>query len=202
MKSCLREWIQKSDYKEDEMKKVIMMPWCRDYSQLEEVQLVKKAMKQDDLAFLELMKRYEGYFTQIAYRYVKNDQEVLDLIQELAYKGLLTIGQLKEPKYFKTWMTKILMNLALDSIQKVDFLELDEGMMKHHHVFSIEEKIDLHEAIKNLRPEYQSVIHLKYFDDLSIEEIATQLGMSSNTIKSHLRRGKRELRLMLKEESC
>ena len=50
------------------MKKVIMMPWCRDYSQLEEVQLVKKAMKQDDLAFLELMKRYEGYFTQIAYR--------------------------------------------------------------------------------------------------------------------------------------
>ena len=39
-------------------------------------------------------------------------------------------------------MTKILMNLALDSIQKVDFLELDEGMMKHHHVFSIEEKID------------------------------------------------------------
>ena len=56
-------------------------------------------------------------------------------------------------------MTKILMNLALDSIQKVDFLELDEGMMKHHHVFSIEEKIDVHEAIKNLRPEYQSVIH-------------------------------------------
>ena len=83
-----------------------------------------------------------------------------------------------------------------------DFLELDEGMMKHHHVFSIEEKIDLHEAIKNLRPEYQSVIHLKYFDDLSIEEIATQLGMSSNTVKSHLRRGKRELRLMLKEGSC
>ena len=67
---------------------------------------------------------------------------------------------------------------------------------------SIEEKIDLHEAIKNLRPEYQSVIHLKYFDDLSIEEIATQLEMSSNTVKSHLRRGKRELRLMLKEGSC
>ena len=59
---------------------------------------------------------------------------------------------MKEPKYFKTWMTKILMNLALDSIQKVDFLELDEGMMKHHHVFSIEEKIDLHEAIKNFPP--------------------------------------------------
>ena len=58
---------------------------------------------------------------------MKHDQEVLDLIQELAYKGLLTINQLKESKYFKTWMTKILMNLALDSIQKVDFLELDEG---------------------------------------------------------------------------
>ena len=48
MKFCLREWIQKSDYKEDEMKKVIMMPWCRDYSQLEEVQLVKKGDKQNE----------------------------------------------------------------------------------------------------------------------------------------------------------
>ena len=77
------------------MKKVIMMPWCRDYSQLEEVQLVKKAMKQDDLAFLELMKRYEGYFTQIAYRYVKNDQEVFRFNTRTSYKGLLTIGQLR-----------------------------------------------------------------------------------------------------------
>ncbi len=119
------------------------------------------AMKQDDLAFLELMKRYEGYFTSIAYRYVKNEQEVLDLIQQLAYKGWLTIKQLKEPKYFKTWMTKILMNLALDSIQKVEFLELDEGLMGDNQNYLIDEKIDLHEAIKLLRPEYQSVIQLK-----------------------------------------
>lgn len=184
------------------MKKVMMMPWCRNYSKLEEVQLVKMAMKQDDLAFLELMKRYEGYFTSIAYRYVKNEQEVLDLIQELAYKGWLTIEKLKEPKYFKTWMTKILMNLALDSIQKIEFLELDEGLMGVNQNHLIDEKIDLYEAIKLLRPEYQSVIQLKYFKDLSIDEIASQLGMSSNTVKSHLRRGKRELRFMLREERC
>lgn len=195
-------WIRKSEYKEDEMKKVMMMPWCRNYSKLEEVQLVKMAMKQDDLAFLELMKRYEGYFTSIAYRYIKNEQEVLDLIQELAYKGWLTIKQLKEPKYFKTWMTKILMNLALDSIQKIEFLELDEALMGDNQNHLIDEKIDLHEAIKMLRPEYQSVIQLKYFKDLSIDEIASQLGMSSNTVKSHLRRGKRELRFMLREERC
>lgn len=66
---------------------MIVFRWEQRYSQLSEVRLVKRAMKKDDLAFLELMKRYEGYFTQIAYRYVKNEQDVMDLIQELAYRG-------------------------------------------------------------------------------------------------------------------
>ena len=92
------------------------------------------------------------------------------------------------------------MNLALDSIQKVDFLELDEGMMKHHHVFSIEEKIDLHEAIKNLRPEYQSVIHLKYFDDLTINEISKVLDKPEGTIKTYLNKGLNALRLYIGRE--
>ena len=60
---------------------MIVFRWEQRYSQLSEVRLVKRAMKKDDLAFLELMKRYEGYFTQIAYRYVKNEQDVMDLIQ-------------------------------------------------------------------------------------------------------------------------
>lgn len=46
--------------------------WEQRYSQLSEVQLVRRAMKKDDLAFLELMRRYEKYFMQMAYRYVKN----------------------------------------------------------------------------------------------------------------------------------
>lgn len=80
------------------------------------------------MAFLELMRRYENYFIQMAYRYVKNEQDVMDLIQELAYRGLLNIHQLKEPKYFKTWMTRILINLAMNLWHKVELNELGEDL--------------------------------------------------------------------------
>lgn len=179
---------------------MLVFRWEERYSQLSEVRLVKRAMKKDDLAFLELMKRHEGYFTQIAYRYVKNEQDVMDLIQELAYRGLLNIHQLKEPNYFKTWMTRILINLAMNSFQKVELNELGEEIEAPHKGCLIEERIDLSQAIQKLRPEYRSIIKMYYFEDLSIEDISIRLQMKPNTVKSHLRRGKKELEMMLKEE--
>ena len=174
--------------------------WEQRYSQLSEVQLVKRAMKKDDLAFLELMRRYENYFIQMAYRYVKNEQDVMDLIQELAYRGLLNIHQLKEPKYFKTWMTRILINLAMNLWHKVELNELGEDLEAPSKGCLIEERMDLNRAIQKLRPDYQSVIKMHYFEDLSIEDISIRLQLQPNTVKSHLRRGKKALETMLKED--
>lgn len=186
---------------EVEMNKIFTMPWHHSYETLSDEQLIRKAIKKDDMAFLELMKRYEGYFCQIAYRYVKDEQQMLDLIQELTYRGLVTLHQLKEPQYFKTWMTKVLMNLALDELKKKETVPLGENLFKvsQEHVL-IEQRLDLEKAMLTLRPDYRAVLELKYFKDLSIEEIASQLGISPNTVKSHLKRGKDALNSQFKEE--
>ena len=94
-------------------------------------QLIKKAMKKDADAFTELMEQNMQSMYKTAWVYLKNDMDIADAIQDTILACYENLDTLRNPKYFKTWMTKILMNLALDSIQKVDFLELDEGMMKH-----------------------------------------------------------------------
>lgn len=182
------------------MKRKFFKLWQPPYEGLSDEELVKKAMRQDDHAFLELMKRYEGYFCQMAYRYVKTEEEMLDLIQELTYKALTTLSQLKEPKYFKTWMTRILMNLALDEIKKQELITLNDQLTSSlSYEFQMDERLDLEQALSQIRPDYEAVLKLKYFKDLSIDEIARELDLSPNTVKSHLKRGKEALGYQLKE---
>ena len=63
---------------------------------------------------------------------------------------------------------------------------------------AIEDKLDLYDAIDTLRPEYRTVIILKYFNDYTIDEIASLMDLSSNTVKSHLKRARVELSQLLK----
>ena len=54
----------------------------------------------------ELQSRKEKYY-RMAYSYVKNEQDALDIVGEAVYKGLRTLGTLRQPDYFDTWMTRI-----------------------------------------------------------------------------------------------
>ena len=62
--------------------------------------------------------QYEADLYRIAYVYVKNPQDALDVMQEAAYRAYKNRKTLKEPKYFKTWLTRITINCAIDHIRK------------------------------------------------------------------------------------
>lgn len=57
-------------------------------------------------------------FYRIAYAYVKNEQDALDIVSEATYKGLKSLHTLKSPEYFDTWMTRIIINTAADYLRK------------------------------------------------------------------------------------
>ena len=76
-------------------------------------------------------------------------------------------------------------------IDQVDIQEVNKGI-------SIEQKLDLYEAMDRLRPEYKMVIILKFFNDYKEKEIADLMELPLNTVKSHLRRAKEELNVLLK----
>ena len=143
-----------------------------------------KSIKTNCASFEKLLLQYKSYLYKVAYTYVKDKQVALDILQETSFKAWLNIHTLKDEEKFKPWITKILVNTALNYSEKS---------------ISIEEKLDLYDAIDLLKPKYKTVIILKYFDDMKIEDISYVLNIPENTVKSHLKRAKESLSSILKE---
>lgn len=185
------------------MNNIISLPYRRKKEDWTEEKLIKKSIKGDGECFEELVKKYKSYLYKVAYSYTKNEDQALDLIQECTYRAWKNIKNLKQESSFKSWISKILINIAMTTIKKESkaiISEIDENIEHIQKEISIEEKVDVHKAIDTLKPEYKMVIILKYFDDMTIEEIAYVMEIPINTVKSHLRRAKQSMRNILKED--
>ena len=166
--------------------------------------IIRKAVGGDSEAFAIAINEDIEYLYKIAYMHLKDEQKSLDAIQECTYKAFINIKKLKNPKNFRTWITRILINICVDEIRKdnniiefnneTPFISGGEGI-------SIDEKLDLYDAIDSLKPEYRTVIILKYFDDLSVEEISKTTETPINTVKTRLSRARKVLGVLLKEEN-
>lgn len=170
---------------------------------MEEVFLVKRATKGDRQAFEKLMDIYFDRLCREAYIRCKYEEDVKEIVQETIYKAYRNIRSLKEPQYFKTWLSRILINVANDYLRNkgmVD-LELDETSYVKEVVIEdkIEIKIDLYNVIDELEDKYKDAVILRYIDDLKIEDISKLLDRPVNTIKTHLRKALKDMKKMLKE---
>ena len=168
-----------------------------------DVLLVKRAIKGDRQAFEKLMDIYFDRLCREAYIRCKYEEDVKEIVQETIYKAYRNIRSLKEPQYFKTWLSRILINVANDYLRNkgmVD-LELDETSYVKEVVIEdkIEIKIDLYNAIDELEDKYKDAVILRYIDDLKIEDISKILDRPVNTIKTHLRKALKDMKKMLKE---
>lgn len=162
--------------------------------------LVKKAQKGNDKAYLMLFQQYETDIYRMAYVYVKNRDDALDLVQEVAYQSFKNIRTLKNPEYFKTWLMKITINCALNLLNKNKKVvplnsEVPIGMEEGDIALSI----SLHQLIDTLKDDEKSVILLKYYDDRTLKEISEILGIPLGSAKSVLYRALEKLRQNIKE---
>lgn len=76
--------------------------------------LIKKAIRQNPEAYGILISEYKEYLYKMAYLYIKNEQDALDIVDTTILKGFQNIHTLKNPDWFKTWITKILIHTAQD----------------------------------------------------------------------------------------
>lgn len=185
------------------MEKAIFIPWKKGKEHNSEIDYVRKAIKGDEDAFVEAMKVHKVSLYKVAFSYVKEEQKALDILHECTYKGLLAVTKLKNPEFFKTWITRILINTAINYTKKDSktvYLDDDSGLVFKDESLPVEEKIDLYNAIDNLRDKYKTVIILKYFENMSIDQISNIMDIPSNTVKSHLRRAKEALGESLRED--
>ncbi|AOY52951.1 sigma-70 family RNA polymerase sigma factor [Clostridium perfringens] len=171
-------------------------------NKLNEIKLIKESMKGNKESFGILIKNNKEYLYKMAFLYVKDEQDALEVIHETVYRAFLNIEKLKKAKFFNTWITRILINVSIDFLKKKGKNEmLDEStpIRKEKCEISTEEKLDLYNAIDLLNDNYKTVIIMMYFNDMKIKDISKVMETPENTVKTYLRRAKQALGEILKE---
>lgn len=165
------------------------------------LKLVEKAAKGNREAFGELIIMHQEYLYRLAYMYTKNEQDALDAVQECAMRAMISMDKLREPEYFKTWITRILINSIYLAQKKrknnSPFEEYSEAAPEPS--VSIEERTDLYDAIDLLPPTYKTVVILQYFQGMKINEIAQVMSIPVGSVKAYLFRAKESLRNQLED---
>lgn len=163
---------------------------------------MKKAQKGNDKAFLKIFQQYEEDIYRMAFLYVKNENDALDVVQEVAYQAFKNIQTLKNPAYFKTWLIRITMNCAMNLVgknKKVIHLTPEQGIL----IPSEEEDIPLSLTLENimnvLQENEKSIVYLRFYQQYTFKEIAEILDIPLGTAKSILYRALEKLRKELTE---
>jgi RNA polymerase sigma factor (sigma-70 family) len=166
-------------------------------------QYIQQALAGDEIAIWHITTMHKPRLLAKAYTYMKNKQDAEDVVQETLIKAFGALAQLKEPKYFATWLYKILIResfFAMKKKKRTELLELEiMEQLKLLDQENSEDYIELHNAVASLKKDYQTAIVLHYFYDFKVFEIAEMLGKPNNTIKMHLHRGRKALRLKLEK---
>ncbi|MEK4343982.1 RNA polymerase sigma factor [Paenibacillus sp. FSL P4-0184] len=141
---------------------------------------------------------------RLAYSYVKNKEDALDVVQDSIYKALSSIGLLKNPESVKSWLFRIVVTTSLDFLRKHKRVQLVDDEALDFFIpgaVDVYPDIDLERSLDDLPLKYRNVIVLRYIEDLKIEEVAEVLNENVNTVKTRLYQALQLLRVNMQEES-
>lgn len=143
----------------------------------------------------QILDSYEALY-RMAYTYVHNTEDALDIVQESVYKAMKNAAKVRSEKHIKTWLWRIAMNTAVDFLRKnrkeVCVEEIcEEGVLDRYEDFDTIKALDVLEETE------KAVIVLRFFEDRKIHEIAEILNENTNTVKTILYRSLRKLKIEL-----
>lgn len=178
-------------------------------------ELVQRALKNEEDAYEKLMSRYKDSIYFMLLKMVNNKADAEDLTLEAFGKAFMRLEQYS-PKYaFSTWLFRIASNNCIDHLRKkkmkttsIDQSEDDEGIatifLTSPNLNPEQEAIRkqkmkmMRELVEKLKPQYKMLIELRYFQDLSYDEIAVKLEIPLGTVKAQLFRARTVLKDIIK----
>jgi RNA polymerase sigma-70 factor, ECF subfamily len=169
-------------------------------------EIIIKCKKNDKAALIYLFHKYEKYLYNLCYGYIQNDQDALDLVQEIFIKVFNNLPKFDEKLPFHPWIRKISVNTCLNfnrdrknNVISLNYEISDEITVQDTIASAINienEIVDedvrkiIRKNIRNLPKNYRIIIALRYYEDLSYNEIASLLNMPLGTIKTDIYRAK------------
>jgi RNA polymerase sigma-70 factor (ECF subfamily) len=187
----------------------------------EERALVERAQAGDEQALEELLAAHQDLVYRTALRFTAGREEpAFELAQEVLISAFRHIRKFRAQSRLSTWLYRITANLAknryvVENRERARFTSLDNpssgendvrprewrdaGVGPRQQAEGNEAMEILHERLSRLEPEWREVIVLRYFEDLSYEEIAEVLDVPLGTVKSRINRARRMLRELMED---
>lgn len=163
-------------------------------------ELINESKKGNKEAFTELILMNKEDLYRIAKMRLSDDYDIDDAVQETMIAAFSSIKKLKENKYFKTWIIKILINKC----NKIHLKNKRRNSINHEYSLSnfmdtetiskIENKFDFYSLIKCLNYEERIAMTLYFVYGYKIKDISEILETNENTIKARLARGKEKIK--------
>lgn len=149
-----------------------------------------------DIEFENLFNKYKDMIYKIAFLYLKNEHDALDIVQNTFIK-MYHKKYFQDDEHIKRWLLRVCINLCKNHLKSYS---------RTHHQSYIDEyygkndkNINLQELVFQLPPIYKSVTYLYYYEGYSVREIAKILRLSQATVKQRLKRARKKLKIQWEE---
>jgi len=169
-------------------------------------QLVEEALNGSAVAFERLVQRFERLVFKVAFSCTGSRDSAMDVLQNVFLKIHCNLAAFRTEANFKNWIVRITMNEsvnwlrsqkrhcadALDEAAPIPSPPLQEGLIREHETWAIIKK-----SMKALKPTYAAAVALRYFEGMSVREVADALGCKEGTVKSMIFRSLQQMRLSM-----
>ena len=184
----------------------------------DDIQLINKAKKGDNIAFEELVMRYDRLVLNIAFSYRNNKDDADDIYQEVFLRVHKGLKNFQERSKFSTWLYRITINVCIEFRRKAkirdheplnNYVDENENTFSYASIIGNGEKTDqtaidnetsylIKKELEKLPKQLKMAFTLKYYQGFKIKEISEMMNCTEGTIKSYLFTSSRKLRASLK----
>lgn len=173
---------------------------------------VQQARRGDQRAFGRLVEAYQRPVFNLTYRMLGNIEEAEDAAQEAFLRAYSCLGQYNPEMKFSTWLFSIANHHCIDRLRKrrttqisiddnpvLQNLEGDE-LRPEPHALQQEVRVEVQTMLDRLAPEYRTPLVLRYWEEMSYEEIAETMNVTVATVKSRLFRARQQLAAIYQQQ--
>ncbi|MFE0558972.1 sigma-70 family RNA polymerase sigma factor [Paenibacillus lautus] len=168
-----------------------------------EMKKVVLTTTEEETDFYQAIMEHKDTLIHIAYSYLRNRYDALEAVQEMTCRAWVKRSTLKEGRAFKAWIIRILIYVCIDEQRRrkravpVPDHELEKAIVEPALGGFNHNRLAMWPVLKKVKPKYRHVLILKYYNDMTLKEIAAILGKPEGTVKTWQYKGLEHLRKLM-----
>ncbi|WP_379133379.1 RNA polymerase sigma factor [Paenibacillus sp. sgz500958] len=168
---------------------------------MENIMKAEAAHASEEEQFFDQVSKQQKLLYGIAYSYMRSESDALEVLQEATCRAWIKRRSLKDPSRFTPWLIRIVLNCCKDELKRRKRTLTSEPQRFESGVMELasDNKLDMAQALEQIKPKYRQVLVLKYYRDMTLTDIAEVLEKPEGTVKTWLNKGLKQLREKMNE---